>query len=145
MKVFYLSKKTHRPPTENPIVTPKPRKNQISANVFKEQKNLLALIKAVSRFFPWSEPYGKTKKAWDNIAEDVNKALQSQGTVITGPYARDATIKALDNHERDMLSSVNGGNQFISGHSFPSAAVTAELITLSARKKTHDEEAVRTA
>jgi hypothetical protein len=51
------------------------KKAQISSKLFLQAKPLLALVKAVTRFFPWAKPHKEKGKTWDEVAADFNKIL----------------------------------------------------------------------
>lgn len=125
------------------VTTPKPqRKLQVSSKIFSEQANLIALIKAVQRFFPWEAPHGKKEAAWENVCEDVNKYFAGkrgqESNSINWKYAKQTIENCMADYEKILQSGQNGANEYISGKSFADPAVTAEMETLINRKKEHD-------
>ncbi len=51
-------------------------------------KPLLALVKAVTRFFPWAKPHKDKGKTWDEVAADFNKILPAGHLQLVGTHAR---------------------------------------------------------
>lgn len=117
------------------------RKQQISSKIFLQSKYMLALIKAVKRFKPWSATHKEKLTAWQNVADDFNAVLLDGSGSMTAVYARKQIEKAIDQYSA-YLEKLESGNEFVSGHTFDDPIVTAAMVELIDMKKEIDHELV---
>jgi hypothetical protein len=102
---------------------------------------LLALIKAVNRFFPWGAPHSKKAAAWNHVAGDFNSTLPPSHPLLNSARAKEVIEEQMTMYAQYIEDSEKG-SEFISGHSFKDPQVVAAMVKLLERKAVHNKKAV---